>query len=627
MSRRKPNTDPPPGPFLEGLLQAWRSVFDTIGDPICLIDLGGRIQRCNHAMSRFLNHPFHQVIGRLCFDFFCGDSGYRLLEDLKTSGLRESTAQFFNHRWYHITLDPYFGERNRLAGAVLTLTDITEQRQQEDELRNSRNLKEKMLRVKTRELEKANRKLRQSRKLYRKIVETANEGIWIIGPDCLTVFVNQKMTAMMGLSVEEMLDRHPRDFLDPEWLKNREGYLLSWRKANSQCEFKFRRRDGSALWTIVSTSPMTEKSHYLGTLAMVTDITPRKRAEDELRSSEERFSTAFNSSPLPMTINRAGDLRCIEVNDSCLSLLGFSRDELLSHCFTELNLWKDPRDRYTIARLLRKQGWIKNQEITLRTKSGAERTGLMCVEPVEMGGKSFFLTVVSDLTELKQLEKEVLRLDRLNLIGEMAASIGHEIRNPITTVRGFLQMLGEKPEYEDLSSHFSLMIDEMDRANSIITEYLSLAKNKALDLKPRNLSMIVNNLLPLIQADALTHDCQVTAELGELPEISLDEKEIRQMILNLTRNSLEAMPGGGAVTISTAWKGTEVVLSVTDQGSGIDPQLLEKIGTPFLTTKEQGTGLGLAVCYSIAARHQASIRVDTGSRGTCFQVVFPTTVL
>jgi signal transduction histidine kinase len=168
------------------------------------------------------------------------------------------------------------------------------------------------------------------------------------------------------------------------------------------------------------------------------------------------------------------------------------------------------------------------------------------------------------------------------------------------------------------------MIDEMDRANSIITEYLSLAKNKALDLKPRSLSAIVHNLLPLLQADALTRDCQVRAELEELPELPLDEKESRQMVVNLTRNGLEAMSGGGSVTISTSWNDPEVVLSVADQGPGIDPQVLGKIGTPFFTTKDQGTGLGLAVCYSIAARHRASIRVDTSARGTCFQVAFPT---
>ena len=104
--------------------------------------------------------------------------------------------------------------------------------------------------------------------------------------------------------------------------------------------------------------------------------------------------------------------------------------------------------------------------------------------------------------------------------------------------------------------------------------------------------------------------------------ILVDPKEIRQLILNLSKNGLEAMEAGGCLTIHTCTKGDEVWLSVEDQGHGIDPELLEKIGTPFFTTKETGTGLGLAICYSIAARHHARIDVQTGPDGSTFSVIF-----
>jgi signal transduction histidine kinase len=111
--------------------------------------------------------------------------------------------------------------------------------------------------------------------------------------------------------------------------------------------------------------------------------------------------------------------------------------------------------------------------------------------------------------------------------------------------------------------------------------------------------------------------------LGKIPKLYLDEKEIRQLLLNLVRNGLEAMDAGGTLTIQTMLDEDGVILVVKDQGKGIPPEVLEKIGTPFMTTKAGGTGLGLVVCYTIAKRHQANINIDTGENGTAFFIRFP----
>ncbi len=153
--------------------------------------------------------------------------------------------------------------------------------------------------------------------------------------------------------------------------------------------------------------------------------------------------------------------------------------------------------------------------------------------------------------------------------------IGHEIRNPMTTVRGFLQLLGGKKECAQFNRYYELMIEELDRANSIITEFLSLAKKKTLSKKAQNLNPIVGALLPLIQADATRAEKYVKTTLGDTPDLLLDEKEIRQLILNLVRNGLEAMSPGGYINIRTYLNGKNVVLAVDDQGKGIDPEVLE----------------------------------------------------
>jgi signal transduction histidine kinase len=220
--------------------------------------------------------------------------------------------------------------------------------------------------------------------------------------------------------------------------------------------------------------------------------------------------------------------------------------------------------------------------------------------------------------KIANLNKKMLRLDQLDLVGQLAAGIGHEIRNPMTTVKGFLQLYRDKEAFLQYKDSFDLMIDELDRANSIISEFLSLARNKAVELKIMSLNKIIKSILPLIEADGLVADKYIKLETKKIPELLLDEKEIRQLTLNLVRNGLEAIPPGGNLIIRTYSEDGEVVLAVQDSGKGIPPEVLEKIGTPFFTTKDTGTGLGLAVCYSIAARHNARIDVETGANGTTF---------
>jgi signal transduction histidine kinase len=238
-------------------------------------------------------------------------------------------------------------------------------------------------------------------------------------------------------------------------------------------------------------------------------------------------------------------------------------------------------------------------------------------------GRIYGAVLVSrDISDRKRMESELSRLDRLKTVGEMAAGLGHEIRNPMTTVRGFLQMLGDNPEFQDYQEVFSLMIEELDDANSIITEFLSLAKDKPLYSEQGNLNDILMAIYPLISADAIKSDKEVKMELKNIPDLMLDSKEIRQLIFNMTRNGLESMQPGQVLTIKTYQKDDMVVLQIQDQGCGIQDEILENLGTPFYTTKDMGVGLGLPICFNIAARHNARIDVNTSSQGTTFWINF-----
>lgn len=238
--------------------------------------------------------------------------------------------------------------------------------------------------------------------------------------------------------------------------------------------------------------------------------------------------------------------------------------------------------------------------------------------PYQEGLTVFF----RDITESKRQQQELGRLERLNLIGQLAAGISHEIRNPLTTVKGFLQFFGSKSQYISDKEYMELMISEIDRANTIITDFLSLAKANSENMRFQNINDVINKVLPMLQADAYNNNKEVIVDLHPLPNISVNENEIKQLILNLVRNGLEATDEHGQVTINTFLDEDKVVLAIKDQGKGIPQEIQEKIGTPFFTTKDSGTGLGLAISMGIAQRHGAVFEFKTGSQGTIFYTMF-----
>ncbi|MDO7786090.1 two-component system sensor histidine kinase NtrB [Desulforamulus aquiferis] len=347
-----------------------------------------------------------------------------------------------------------------------------------------------------------------------------------------------------------------------------------------------------------------------------------KKEIEAFRKSEKNFAKAFNACPNPMSIYSFDSNKFVDINISYLVFSGYTRAEIVGKNIFDLGLFLSAEVPQYIKSTIFDQGKITNMDVVMVSKQGEQRFGLLSAELLTFNDEKCMLTVINDITERKQMETEMSRLDRLNLIGQMAAGIGHEIRNPMTTVRGFLQMLSSKNDYADLKNYFTLMIEELDRANDIITEYLSLAKKCPPDLIKQNLNMIIKAVWPLIESNAREMNMYLSLELGNIDNLLLEDKEIRQLLLNLVRNGLESMGPGGLLTIKTYQEQKDIILMVQDHGTGIPEDILEKLGTPFITNKEQGTGLGLAVCFNIITRHNAKLHVESSPAGTTFYIRF-----
>lgn len=341
----------------------------------------------------------------------------------------------------------------------------------------------------------------------------------------------------------------------------------------------------------------------------------------ERKRIAESFRALFEASPCLMAILSLREGRFIEVNQSWLAHTGSQYEDVVGCTVDHAGIsWCYQEER--ISLMINTLGEVKkNAPISYITKNGEKREGLLSTEQVEYDNRHCILMVITDITEKMRLHRELARLDRFHLVGEMAAGLAHEIRNPMTTISGFLQL--SKARGRLSSAHIDLMLEELDRANTIIAEFLSLAKDKRVDRKLMFINAIIEALYPLIQAEAFMKSQTVTLALTECPRIYLDEKEIRQLILNLSLNGLEAMDEGGRLEIGTSFSNGYVVLSVKDEGHGIQDDLLDKILEPFFTTKDCGTGLGLPICYSVSRRHNAEIDINTSEYGTIFMVYFP----
>ena len=233
------------------------------------------------------------------------------------------------------------------------------------------------------------------------------------------------------------------------------------------------------------------------------------------------------------------------------------------------------------------------------------------------------------------LHGRLLNVSRMATIGEMAAGVAHELNQPLTAIANYAhacERLLSQPDADpaDLREALRQITHQTARAADILRRLRTLARSQRAEHAPASLNALVTELYELLQTDALVHDVQLTLELApHLPEVLVDAGQIQQVILNLVRNSLDALAcrsaAGRRITIRTALSAEgEVQLSVCDNGPGVSAQAMKRISDPFFSTKENGTGLGLAITHTIARAHSGTVgyRPNVPS-GACFDILLP----
>lgn len=291
----------------------------------------------------------------------------------------------------------------------------------------------------------------------------------------------------------------------------------------------------------------------------------------------------------------------------CSNLIAYS---ILYHVLVVINL-KDPQKLlfYRLVKAQQRTSQINKQlqsEVELHKKTTEE--------------------LKQSLAELKKARSVLREREKLSIIGQMAAGMAHEIKNPLTSVRGFTQLLQKKEEADSFTQKaLGTMIEEVDQACRVIDDFLQLARPKPPKLEQHNLVSIVKEVSTIVDSQAFLNKIHTEYDLSELDIICcVDKNQIKQVLLNLCKNGLESMKQKGTLTISVKRVGQDCIISVRDTGCGIAKQDLEQVGVPFYTTKDHGTGLGLSISQSIMQSHDGRLVIESKEGlGTTVHLYFP----
>jgi len=231
--------------------------------------------------------------------------------------------------------------------------------------------------------------------------------------------------------------------------------------------------------------------------------------------------------------------------------------------------------------------------------------------------------IIRDISERKKNEELLINSEKLYVAGQLAAGIAHEIRNPLTSLKGFLQLIVSGRRNNN--SYYDIMNAELDRIEDIVSELLMLSKPQVYELTYQDLRVMMRDTVTLLEAQAILHNIAIEAEYGTEPLwIYGVENQVKQVFINVIKNAIEAMIDGGWIRINLSREHDGVFVRIRDEGPGIGEDQLAKMGQPFYTTKEKGTGLGLMVSYKIVDNHQGKIDVKSElGKGTLFEITLP----
>ena len=609
----------------------WQTTFDAVGASICVLDTEWNVLQCNRATASILGKSTDEIIGHKCFEVVHGadrpDEKCPVARLFQTRQ-REVELLRIGEQWVEVAVDPILDAVGNLKGIVHIITDISAHKAALESVKRAENT-------------------------LRSIFKAAPTGIGMVVNRVITQ-ANDLLCDMTGYSQAELIGQSARMLYstdaDYDYV-GQEKYRQVSEHGTGTVETRWRRKDGTLLDVLLSSTPLNNSDWSEGVTFTALDITARKGFEAELQRSEQRFRALAEL--LPQTVFEMSlDGRLTFVNNNAFKMFGYTVKDF-KHGLSALDMIvPEERERVFAAVTALVEGGIGHEgwPFTARRKDGATfpvliYSTVITEEKVAKGLRGIIVDISEQqklLEEKGRLEEQYIQSQKMEAVGRLAGGVAHDLNNMLTPIVGYSEVLlgtmpSDDPDHEMVDQILSAAL----RAKDMVRQLLAFSRKQALDIKPVNLNQILAGFESLLDR-ILRDDVQLELTLSRgVPNILADAGQIEQVVMNLAVNAQDAMPDGGKITIEVgaveltaeesqalqlSAPGPYVVLAFADTGVGMDARTKARIFDPFFTTKVQGkgTGLGLATVYGIVKQHNGGIRVESEpGMGAVFKIYFP----
>ncbi|MGE8203269.1 PAS domain S-box protein [Heyndrickxia sp. NPDC080065] len=588
----------------------YKSFFDHNPDGIYSCDLKGNLLDVNPALERMVGYTAEELQNLdLPLLFYPGylEIAMKYFEKTIKGKPQEYEAAVIHKYGYRVDVKvknfPIYID-NEIVGEYGIVKDISENRKMEKDLQSTK----------------------QQLDLF---LKNTVDSIIIFDLQHI-IKVNKAFEEVFGWTEQEVIGR-PIPII-PDFLVEECTKILQQVK-NSKHVMSFetikQRKDGSLVDVNSFVSPIVnEKGNVTAIVSILRDITEHKQMEKALKESEMKYRLLFEQAAdavylVELNAERL-PTRFIEVNPVGCERFECSRDEFLSMPFTEIV----PKDSTIYIKMMEK---IRQGErlFTLQDeyvfKTGQRIDVEFSLQVFNLGGKDMLLAISRDITERLKTEELLRKSEKLAVVGHLATAISHEVNNPLTTMKGFIQLLGSA-ENENKNRYIDLVLSEIGRIEGITNEFMAVAKPQAVKVQPSDIYKLVEQATLLFEHQATMNNVQIRTKFESgIPLIPLERNQLNQVFINILKNSFEAMPLGGEILIQVNKSNDqEVCISIIDQGCGIPKDRLPYLGEPFYSIKEEGIGLGLMICYKIIEAHQGKLFIESElDKGTKVEVILP----
>jgi PAS domain S-box-containing protein len=497
----------------------------------------------------------------------------------------------------------------------------------------------------------AEKSLITSEEKYRNLIDNIQDGVFIIQDEKFQ-FINDSFAKMVGYKIEELQGASFDKIVAPEDLEmvtERYKRRQAGEKVPNEYEFRMFHKDGRKRVYVNMTVGLINFKDKIASMGTVKDISKRKKAEERLRISEEKYRTLFEDSRDVIYISTPGG-RFLDINPAGLELFGYSSKEEIMKINITTDLYRDPEARDNFKNLMEQQGFVKDYRDELKTKNNETLIVLETSTPLKDSNSNTiaYRGIIRDVTQELALEAQLQQSQKMEAVGNLAGGIAHDFNNLLTAINGFAEI--SVIRFKEGNPHRNNLLSILKaakRASNLTRQLLAFSRKQVIEPIIMDVNHLITDLLKMLQrliGENITINLELSNNIGH---IKADPGQIEQILVNLIVNSRDAINDEShkaskkLITIQTfsaelnaqyrmthpgSSEGRHVVISVSDTGVGLSPKIQNKIFEPFFTTKPmgKGTGLGLATVYGIVKQNNSAIYVySEPGKGTTFKIYWP----